>query len=68
MASVITLLIGFLALFAFWLGHSLFDSYIVAILFLVIAVITGKALQPVILTLWYKFLNKYFPLPDLHPL
>jgi len=68
MASVITLLIGFLALFAFWLGHSLFDSYIVAILFLVIAVITGKALQPVILTLWYKFLNKYFPLPDLHQL
>lgn len=59
---------GFAALLAFWLGHTLFDSYIVAILFLVIAVITGKALQPAILTLWYKFLNKYFPLPDLYPL
>ena len=68
MASFTTLLIGMFALFAFWLGHSLFDSYVVAILFLVIAVITGKALQPVILTLWYKFLNKYFPLPELHPL
>ena len=68
MASATTLLIGLFALFAFWLGHTLFDSYIVAILFLVIAVITGKSLQPVILTLWYKFLNKYFPLPELYPL
>lgn len=68
MASVTTLIIGFLALLAFWLGYSLFESYIVAILFLIIAVITGKSLQPVILTLWYKFLNRYFPLPELHPL
>ena len=68
MASFTTLLIGFLALLAFWLGHSLFDSYIVAILFLVIAVITGKTLQPVILSLWYKFMDRYFPLPDVHQL
>ena len=68
MASVTTLLIGILALAAFTIGHNMFDSYVVAILFLIIAVITGKSLQPVILTLWYKFLNKYFPLPDLHPL
>ena len=68
MASFTTLVIGFLALIAFWLGHTLFDSYVVAILFLVIAVITGKALQPVVLTLWYKFLNRYFPLPELFPL
>lgn len=68
MASFTTLIIGFAALIAFWLGHSLFNSYVVAILFLVIAVITGKALQPVILTLWYKFLNRYFPLPELYPL
>ena len=68
MASFITLLTGFLAIFAFWLGHTLFDSYIVAILFLIIAVITGKSLQPVILTLWVKFLNRYFPLPELFPL
>ncbi len=68
MASFTTLIIGFVALIAFWLGHSLFDSYVVAILFLVIAVITGKALQPVVLTLWYKFLNRYFPLPELYPL
>ena len=68
MASVTTLLIGLFALLAFWLGHNLFDSYVVAILFLVIAVITGKSLQPVVLTLWYKFLNRYFPLPELHPL
>ena len=68
MASVTTLLIGFFALFAFWLGHSIFDSYIVAILFLVIAVLTGKSIQPLILNLWYKFLNRYFPLPDLNPL
>ena len=68
MASFTTLIIGMVALFAFWLGHSLFDSYIVAVLFLVIAVITGKSLQPVVLTLWYKFLNRYFPLPDLNPL
>lgn len=68
MASFTTLLTGFLALLAFWLGYHLFESYIVAILFLIIAVITGKSLQPVVLTLWYKFLNRYFPLPDLHPL
>lgn len=68
MASFVTLLIGFLALFAFWLGYHLFESYIVAILFLIIAVITGKSLQPLLLTLWYKFLNRFFPLPDLHPL
>ena len=68
MATVTTLLIGMLAMFAFWIGHTMFESYIVAILFLIIAVITGKSLQPVILTLWYKFLNKYFPLPDLYPL
>lgn len=68
MASFTTLLIGFAALLAFWLGHSMFDSYVVAILFLVIAVITGKALQPVILTLWYKFLNRFFPLPELNSL
>lgn len=68
MASVTTLLIGMLALFAFWLGHSLFDSYVVAILFLVIAVITGKSIQPVVLNLWVKFLNKYFPLPEVYPL
>ena len=68
MASFTTLLIGFAALLAFWLGHSMFDSYVVAILFLVIAVITGKALQPVILTLWYKFLNSFFPLPELNSL
>ena len=64
MASVTTLLIGMLALFAFWLGHSLFDSYVVAILFLVIAVITGKSIQPVVLNLWVK----YFPLPEVYPL
>ena len=68
MASVTTLLIGMLALFAFWLGHSLFDSYVVAILFLVIAVITGKSIQPVVLNLWVKFQNKYFPLPEVYPL
>lgn len=68
MATFITLLNGFLALLAFWLGYHFFESYIVAILFLIVAVITGKSLQPVLLTLWYKFLNRYFPLPDLHPL
>jgi len=68
MASVTTLIIGIFAIFAFWLGHTLFDSYIVAILFLIIAVITGKSIQPAVLTLWYKFLNKYFPLPELYPL
>lgn len=68
MASFTTLIIGIFALFAFYLGHSLFDSFIVGGMFLVIAVITGKSLQPAVLNLWYKFLNKYFPLPDLHPL
>ena len=68
MASVTTLLIGILAMFAFWLGHKLFDSFIVAILFLIIAVITGKSIQPVVLNLWIKFLNKYFPLPEVYPL
>ena len=68
MASVTTLLIGIFAMFAFWLGHSLFDSYIVAILFLVIAVITGKSIQPVVMNLWIRFLNKYFPLPEVYPL
>ena len=55
-------------MFAFWLGHSMFDSFIVAILFLVIAVITGKSIQPVVMNLWIRFLNKYFPLPELYPL
>lgn len=68
MASVTTLLIGLFAMFAFWLGHTMFDSFIVAILFLVIAVITGKSIQPVIMNLWIRFLNKYFPLPELYPL
>ena len=68
MASFITLLTGFMALVAFWLGKQFFDSYIVAILFLIIAVITGKAIQPTAVTLWYKFLNRYFPLPELFPL
>lgn len=68
MASVTTLLIGIFAMFAFWLGHSMFDSYVVAILFLVIAVITGKSIQPVVMNLWIRFLNKYFPLPELYPL
>jgi len=68
MASVTTLLIGILAMFAFWLGYSIFDSYIVAILFLIVAVITGKSLQPVVLNLWVKFLNRFFPLPELHSL
>jgi hypothetical protein len=68
MASITTLLTGILAIFAFWLGNTLFDSFIVAMMFLVIAVITGKTLQPVILTLWYKFMDRYFPLPDVHPL
>ena len=68
MASFLTLLTGFFALFAFWLGHRLFDSYIVAILFLIIAVITGKSLQPALLSLWYKFEDRFFPLPELHTL
>lgn len=68
MASVTTLIIGIFAMFAFWLGHKLFDSFIVGILFLVIAVITGKSIQPLVLNLWYRFLNKYFPLPELYPL
>lgn len=68
MASVLTLLMGFFAIFAFWLGKKLFDSYIVAMLFLVIAVITGKAVQPVVMNLWIRFLNKYFPLPEVYPL
>ncbi len=68
MASVTTLLIGLFAMFAFWLGHNMFDSFIVAILFLVIAVITGKSIQPVIMNLWIRFLNKYFPLPEVYPL
>ena len=68
MASVTTLIIGIFAMFAFWLGYQMFESYVVAILFLVIAVITGKSLQPLVLNLWVKFLNKYFPLPDLYPL
>lgn len=68
MITFTTLFIGILSLVAFWLGYTLFDSYVVAILFLVIAVITGKSIQPAVLTLWYKFLNKYFPLPELYPL
>ena len=68
MVTFTTLLMGLFAMFAFWLGHELFDSFIVGIMFLVIAVITGKSFQPLILNLWYKFLNKYFPLPELYPL
>ena len=68
MASIITLLIGILAIYVFYLGLSLFDSYIVAILFLISAVIAGKSLEPRILRLWSKFLNRYFPLPELHNL
>lgn len=68
MASFLTLLTGFFALFAFWLGHALFDSYVVALLFLIIAVITGKSLQPALLSLWYKFQDRFFPLPELHNL
>ena len=68
MASFTTLLNGFIALLAFWLGYHFFESYIVAILFLIVAVITCKSVQPAVLALWYKFLNRYFPLPDLHPL
>ena len=68
MVTFTTFLIGFLAIYAFYLGHSMYDSYVVAILFLVIAVITGKSLQPLILKLWVKFLDKFFPLPELNPL
>ena len=68
MATILTLLMGVFAIYAFWLGNHLFDSYIVAMMFLIIAVITGKSIQPLLMNFWIKFLNRYFPLPDLHPL
>ena len=73
MASVTTLLIGILAMFAFWLGYSIFDSYIVSILFLIVAVITGKSLQLELLRLHhfgqakYAALGRHYPIENLPP-
>lgn len=68
MASVISLITAALSLVAFWLGIHFFDSYIVAILFLISAVIAGKSMQPTILSLTDKFLTRFFPLPELYHL